>query len=230
MNLKYSSCGVTDFSAIAFLTNLTELTIDEDLTNLHLSQICENCRYLKVLELKGIGPAPTDFSGLRSLPLVQIKIFTRGFNDSGMSAVADISSLRILSLSGRSVTDFGLLCLVSGCGQQLEELEIGGNSITDLGVTEVLRNCFQLRTIKLSTIRISDVSITTVADCHSLQILHLSSGPLVTSVGLRNLYCDRKLRHIMTPLIIRWTKWPEVSVEHELVAILATVNVTLKVW
>ena len=100
-------------------------------------------------------------------------------NISDIGALANLTNLQTLNLSGNSISDIGALANLTN----LTELNLSGNSITSIG--GALANLTNLQTLDLSGNSISDIGA--LANLTNLQTLNLSGNGIIYIGALASL-------------------------------------------
>ena len=100
-------------------------------------------------------------------------------NISDISALANLTNLQTLNLSGNSISDIGALANLTN----LTELNLSGNKI--ISDISALRNLTNLQTLNLSSNNISDISA--LGNLTNLQTLNWSYNKIIYISTLRNL-------------------------------------------
>ena len=100
-------------------------------------------------------------------------------NISDIGALANLTNLQTLNLSGNSISDIGALANLTN----LTELNLSGNSITSIG--GALANLTNLQTLDLSGNSISDIGA--LANLTNLQTLNLSGNGIISIGALASL-------------------------------------------
>lgn len=111
------------------------------------------------------------------------------FNDSDLSRVCQLPSIRVLDLSSTRVTDAGLrhLALLP----ELRCLSLDETSITDVGLVE-LKRCGRLQEISLCRTRVTDAGVRIVRELPNLRGLYLNSTA-ISDLSLVELRSHSKL-------------------------------------
>lgn len=105
------------------------------------------------------------------------------FTDTELAHVRDLPGLKVLKLSGASITDEGLRSLTSL--NELEDLSLANTSITDKGLG-ILRNLSQLKKLHLYKTNITDDGLAHLQSLTNLRYVHIKKTP-TTEEGVRKL-------------------------------------------
>ena len=154
-------------------------------------EILNNEKKLDLSE-KGLSNI-SDISALANLTNLQtLNLSGNNISDiSALRSLTNLQTLKTLHLSGNKISDISALANLTN----LQTLDLSGNGISDISALESLTNLKTLKTLHLSSNKISDISA--LANLTNLQTLYLSNNNisdvslLGNLLGLRWLYLGK---------------------------------------
>lgn len=180
--------SITDITlgGVTFKSNVTEL----NLSGLGIRDISAlaDCRSLNRLDLSGNNIS--DLSPLMDIPgLMWLNVSSNNVTD--LSPLMGISSILTLDVSGNHVLSTAPLSMMTG----LVELHLENNSLKNFSG---LRNLYNLETLGLTAVGLTDGDLAYLNDLGSLRLLNIEDNPELTGDGVSELqehipYCS--IRH-----------------------------------
>lgn len=116
---------------------------------------------LRRLSFHGNPIIDADLTHLTSAKVTELDLGETGTSDAGLASVAQMESLRSLSLEGTKVTDKGLASIVSL--PKLEQLRLSYTEVSDAGL-EHLRQLSSLKKVWLDHTAVTDAKVQSLQD------------------------------------------------------------------
>ncbi|XP_034934514.1 putative RNA-binding protein EEED8.10 [Chelonus insularis] len=177
--LRYSPSQYLEKLVLCFSNHGQELT--------HLHEILSNARFLKSLKLREYNINTYTLELISKLPrliklyLVDLEMDQPALQEA-LLRIPNITTLQVLSIKGKGVTDEFLIKLAKNC-RQLESLDIGYcQNVTERGL-EAIDTLSELRNLDVSEISRVDDDIL-ANNFHHLERLKCSGCKSITSKGL----------------------------------------------